>query len=343
MVLAAGAVPVRLGGAAAADHDRERAASLLGAVDPAFVELLAGILAAAEVGMPDLLGIVCSRDREASLRVFYVLRELRAGGAPLPPVHLVDLVHLPRAETLRYNVSQLDRLADVLAGWTGHDPRGAALLRAVTKYTTVRELLAEVQEARVRGTVSGSEALGLFRAAATLAPDTSIDSLRAALAQAAVRTPDERRRIYLTGSAHDEPSLYRAIEARGWAVVGEDHDRGALALTVALTAADVAEEGLLAVARAYRDRGPDSATAAAAERAAYTDVDAEAAGASGVLDVVRVHDEAPLWDLPALRDRLCRRGVPLVLLRDQGLDVDAAALDTALAELAETALAGAAR
>ncbi|MFT4081309.1 MAG: 2-hydroxyacyl-CoA dehydratase family protein [Nocardioides sp.] len=336
LVLATGAIPVRLS-AVDTTVPGHRAEELLGAVDPAAVALLAGLLAGQLAEGGELAGIVCSRDREASLRIYYVLRELATRDERLPPVHLLDLVHLPRASTLRYDVAQLERLADVLARWTGIAVRAEALVEATARRAAVREALGRLQGLRARGRVRGSEALELYAAAETLPPDRALALIEARISSAG--PAEERPRLFLSGSAHDGPAVYRAIEARGWSVVAEDHDRGALALNVDLDPAMVADEGYLAIARAYRDRGPDSATASAAARAEWAAGLARASGARAGLSWVRRHDEAPLWDFPLLRERL---GVPVMMLRDQGLEPDEDRLATALDSLA-AATSGAAR
>jgi hypothetical protein len=72
--------------------------------------------------------IVCSRETEAPLRLFYSLRELRRlePDRGVPPVHVVDLQHLGTDATRRWNAAQVrslcaavgareDRLPDAIA------------------------------------------------------------------------------------------------------------------------------------------------------------------------------------------------------------------------------------
>lgn len=340
LVRAAGAVPVRLGRPSGLDAEAcERASLLLGATDPAAVAVLAGLLS----GSYDVDAVVCSRDREASLRTYYVLRELRARGEALPPVHLVDIVHLPREASLRYDVAQLEQLADVLRGWTGSDPR-PGLADACRDLGELRSLLVRLHRRRREGRVSGTRAQLLQEAASVLPAEEAAAGLHSELEAARTRPVDDRAALFLSGSDPLDGGVHRMVEDRGWRVCGEDGDHGALRLTVDVSGDAVVTGGLTALARAYRDRGPDSATSSAAARADYASRAVREAGAAAVLVQVRRHDEGPLWDLPALREQLDAAGVPVTLLRDQDLDPEPRALDAALTRLrGATELAGAGR
>jgi hypothetical protein len=100
LITAAGLLPLRLAGKPGTDStpgDR-----YLGrGVDPVARSILTRILTG-DYG--PLEAIVVSRDCEASLRLFYALRELHRVEPELrlPPVRLVDVLHLPHHTTTRY-------------------------------------------------------------------------------------------------------------------------------------------------------------------------------------------------------------------------------------------------
>ncbi|MGJ9422633.1 2-hydroxyacyl-CoA dehydratase family protein [Aeromicrobium sp. CF3.5] len=340
LVMAAAARPVRLGPGSittpVGDDQRAaahaRAAGLLGTVDPAAVDLLAGILTG-EHG--PLLGIVCSRDREASLRIFYVLRELAAGGESLPFLHLVDMVHLPREASVRYDAAQLSSCAAALGRWTGSEVTADALLGAAQECARTRELLTRASALQAAGRLRGSEVLALHTLAGTEEPDVASGLIERALRAAEGRAVSTQPRLFLSGSAQADTDLYLRLEELRWSVVGDDHDRAALALTIVVDLDSMSnhpdvESRLAVLARAYRDRGPDSATGASRDRAVWIDQAAKASGAVAVLCWVRRHDEGPLWEHPLLRERLEARGVEVALLRDQDVVVDRAALAAVL-------------
>jgi hypothetical protein len=340
LVLAAGALPVRLHAArptnstpintapdaarspqAARSAGYRRAAELLGATEEAAVELLGRIL---DGELAFLTGLLVSHDRDSSLRIFQVLRELAKADPTLPPVHLIDLLHLPRASTETYNLAQVRRAAGVLGEWTGAPLQAAALARAIEETTAVRGALLAAHAARIDGLLAGSTALRLFAAAETLPPAAALDLVKRTLAEASAASrpgppggndAGPAPTVFLSGSAQETDVLYRSIEAAGWQVVGEDHHRGLLATTIRIETDDTGtlDELLGALARGYGLRGPDSATASAADHASWTVAEARRAGADAILCWVHERDDAPRWDFPRLREAAARHSLPAVL------------------------------
>ncbi|MGY1809461.1 2-hydroxyacyl-CoA dehydratase [Blastococcus sp. SYSU D00669] len=315
LVEAAGAVAYRLHGSPNLVSDEAR--EVLGnALDPVAHAVLTRLL---DGSLAFLTGLVVSRDSQSSLQLFYALRELRRlePHRPLPPVVLLDLLHLPTAHTARYDEVRLRQLAGTLAGWTGTAPTPARLAAAVAAAARVRGLLRDL-----RPRVPGTTALHAVGVASALPAADVVPLLEQVLAEAD-QVPGGRR-VFLTGSGQDTDELYRALEEElGCLVMGEDHDWGALALPADPPAADLG-----ALALAYRDRGPAAPTASIGRRAAATAERVRDAGADLLLAVVREHDEAPAWDFPA---QAAAVDVPAVLLARQPYRVDADALRAAVA------------
>ena len=336
LVLAAGGQPVRLPArpGPATTPDRDEARRLLGAVDEPAVDVLADLLTGR---LDHVAGLLVSRDRDAWLRVFYVVRALRETRPDLPAVHLVDVVHLPRRASLRYTERQLHRCAEVLVRWTGTPVDADALAAAARATTGVRGALGRLQDARRSGLVSGTEAWQRFAAADEETPEDAVRAVDDLLRRAADRDALPGRPLFLSGSTQHDDSVHATLEAGGWRVVGEDHDPGALALTVELSEPPRHDTSswLQVLAAGYARRGPDAPTATAADRAAWAVAEAERGGARAVLHYVRRHDEAPLWDLPSLRARADATGLAVAALRDQGTEPDGAALEASLTALAE--------
>lgn len=326
LVEAAGARPYRLRG----EPGRDLAAAdrYLGrGLDPAARSLLAGLL---ETGFRGLDAIVASSDTDATLRLFYLLREFRRVEPDLavPPVHLVDVLHLPRPTTHRYTVRQLEGLADVLAGWTGSDPR-AALAPAVAAHLELRRMLRLIADARRDAATGfrGSDLLLAVLAAGRLPAAEAIPLVEALLAEPAAPRPGAP--IVLSGSEHDEPGVTAAIEAAGARIVADDHGGGELGLDRVVTAPT-----LDALAAAAVANGPTPQRGSAPRRGAHTARLVAASSAAGVLVYARRHDEAPLWDAWAQRRAT---DVPVEVIRDQDYgEIDADALRTALERIGGT-------
>ncbi|WP_330285085.1 2-hydroxyacyl-CoA dehydratase family protein [Streptomyces sp. NBC_00588] len=314
LITAAGALPVRLAGRAGRDTSLART-YLDGAVDPQVVNVLAAILTPEDGDpVPDL--IVITHDCDASLQLFYTLRELRRTGThSCPPVHFVDLLHLPGEATRRYNLGRLSRFADQLAAWRGRAVNAAELAEAVADHDAARRARTALRKQRASA-LTGGEALRWYAASTAMPPRAYADTLTAALTGEFTRP--EGRPLFVSGSTHDTTDVYDALEGDGWLVVGDDHDWG--------DGGDqppVGEPTLEALTDHYtREVVPSTARTpqqiASAARGAVT-----RSGAAHLLTYCRQYDDAHRWDHPA---RAAAAGVPAALLRDQpyaGLDLPA--------------------
>lgn len=302
LITAAGLRPLRLTGKPGEDSalgDR-----YLGrGVDPVARSILTRILTG-DYG--PLEAIVVSRDCEASLRLFYALRELHRiePALGLPPLRLVDVLHLPHHTTTRYVHAKIAQLREWLGRWRpiGDDDLAAA----ITAHDTLRRSLGRLAALRQANRLSGTRFLETV-AATTAVPVT--DAI--ALVERALAEPRETAgvRLFLTGSSHDHPAVYETLERTGFLVVGEDHDWGEL-----LFARTCAAPTELALAERYQHNGPSAPRASIRHRAAHTAAAARACGAEVLLSYARVHDDAPPWDFPEQR---AATGLPAVSAQRQ--------------------------
>ncbi len=303
LITAAGLRPLRLTGKPGGDSalgDR-----YLGrGVDPVARSILTRILTG-DYG--PLEAIVVSRDCEASLRLFYALRELhRVEPAPgLPPVRLVDVLHLPHHTTTRYVHAKVARLRE----WLGHRrPVGDDdLAAAITAHDTLRRSLGRLAALRRANRLSGTRFLETVAATTGVPVTEAIALVERLLAEDLPEV--EGTRLFLTGSSHDHPAVYATLERHGFLVVGEDHDWGEL-----LFARTCAAPTELALAERYQHNGPAAPRASIRQRAAHTAAAARACGAEVLLSYARVHDDAPPWDFPEQR---AATGLPAVLAERQ--------------------------
>lgn len=305
LITAAGALPVRLAGRAGRDTALART-YLDGAVDPQVVNVLAGILTPRDHDpVPDL--VVITHDCDGSLQLFYTLRELRRIGAEaLPPVHFVDLLHLPGEASWRYNLGRIRRFCDQLAAWRGRAVTAAELAEAVVDHDAARAARTELRRHRADA-LSGGEALRWYAAGTAMPARNYADTLSAALTGDTARPAG--RPLFVSGSAHDTADVYDALESDGWLVVGEDHDWGEGG-----DQPPVGEPTLEALTDHYTRavlpttaRPPDRSAAAARDGI-------DGSGAEFVLTYCRQYDDAHRWGHPA---RAAAARVPAALLRDQ--------------------------
>ena len=333
LLTAASALPIRLWG----DPEVDTAPGdlYLGrGLDPAVRSILT-LLLAERYGRLDC--IVVSRDCEASLRLFYALRELRRvePSLGLPEAYLVDFLHLPHRTTFLYNRRRLDQFRERLVGWTGSPISDSDLEWAIERHDEQRRLLGEVAGMRRSepARLSGSEFLAIAGAGTCMPATTHIEMLTRLLAEMGAAAepeagiaaepeegsrPDSRplvpaarrgTRAFLTGSSHDTPQVYRALEGAGFVVVGEDHDWGDL-----LFERTVGTPTLDALTERYQYNGPTAQRATVGERARHAAYAAQRCGAEVLIGYARWSDEAPPWDFAAQQSAT---GLPAAFVEHQ--------------------------
>lgn len=319
LLTAAGTLPLRLFGDPSADTDLGDLYLGLG-VDPEARSVMTLLL---QGRYGDLDHVVVSRDCEASLRLFYALRELRRVEPSLriPETYLVDILHLPHRTTARYDRARVIQLWERLADWTGRPISDMDLTSAIAVHDEQRRLLAQVAALRrcAPPRISGSEFLAIVGAGTAMPVEAHVSLLRGLVAEADALPEHAGERVFLTGSTHDTSNVYEEIEAAGYVVVGEDHDWGDL-----LFERPVGTPTLDALVERYQYNGPAAPRATIGERARYTAMAARRCSAELLVGYVREADEAPLWDFEAQRRAT---GLPAVLLERQAYGrVDYAAL-----------------
>ena len=291
-------------------------------IDPTATVALAGVLDADSVPLDAI--VLCS-DSDATQRLFFGLRELARiePSRGLPPVHLIDLVHLPRASSLAYAREEVGLLAARLETWTGRGVSAAELAHAIRDRDRARQLLAEL-----RPRLSGADFF-VWRSA--------LDELPAAVAVERLRAERETDRaalppampVALTGSSHWGAEVVAAIEACGTRVVADDCSGGSLGLEIG-----VREPTLDGLAERYWRDGDSAHRGSAPERAARLALAAERAGAQAIVSYARRRDDAASWEVAAVRSAT---SLPVLVLHDQEFGgVDGSRLRAALAEIGES-------
>lgn len=335
VLTAAGLHPIRLSGSGGLD---ERAARYCGrGIDDVSVSRLGRVL---HGDVRRCAALVVSADCEGSLRLYFALRELlRLEPHPeIPRLALLDLRHLSQRSSASYNRLRFDQFVDTVRSWSSAAITETDLFDAAARQDRVRELVRLVgSELRAHPDgprLSGEEALAVIGSSFVLDTDTWCALTRDLLDHAKTLPVRTGPRIFLTGSSHDDPTIYRRIEAAGASIVGEDHDWGALAGQRRVGRPHDIASGIVAAQVAA---APGSAAAGAATRARQTTRMAAECDADLVLAWTRHYDDAPPWDIPMQRDTLAAAGIPFAALPAGRYGADDATLtatvDALLADL----------
>lgn len=339
LVTAAAAQPVRLSPLRLTSPDEPVPANLPDSIadelGPVVARVLATLLSG---GLGWIDGLVIGRDSETHTKLFYALREFRRGGdyPRLPPFTFFDLLKLPSRTSARYNRAQARRLADTVGRWSGYPAGPREVAAAIEDSLATDEALREVTDRRTAHppSVSGRDGLVFAGAAQVLDGPSFRARLRAELPGSAP-APDGARgtgglRVLVTGSGQDDPWVYEVLEDAGIVIVGDDHDWGYPGQVSQRLTADPID---YLVDKYHFDlAGP--ARTGLAERTAHTIAWASAASARAVLHIAADHDDAPRWEITALRAGL---DLPMLNVRVAYGDRDPAPLRAAAISLREAA------
>ncbi|WP_343616897.1 2-hydroxyacyl-CoA dehydratase family protein [Novosphingobium sp.] len=221
LLLACGFQPMRL--VAPIMEQTPRADAIMGttAMSPRGRALLEILLDEALAETPIL--ITAADSEQAGL--YAALRELARQGEPTPKhIHFLDLLHMDRPSSQAYSAKRLAQLQGWLIALGGHAPEHLAEIASLLARQTV--LIDALAPYRAAGRLSGSDALTIIASAAILPPAQHIAALETLLATLPDAPILPGKRVLVCGTPHENDTIYRAIEAQGHLIVGEDHPWG---------------------------------------------------------------------------------------------------------------------
>ncbi len=167
---------------------------------------------------PDIPVLITQADAEQA-QIFAALRELARLGEEVPSqIHFYDRLHLDRDASRSYTEARLKQLQEWLPGHAAEE--------IDEDVVSQRHLLSQLSVHRRAARISGSDALKVIGAASILPVSDHMALLKALLSRLgdAPRLPGPR--VFISGSPHEGDELYRAIEASGAIIVGEEQAWG---------------------------------------------------------------------------------------------------------------------
>ncbi|CAN5279737.1 hypothetical protein BH10PSE1_BH10PSE1_05540 [soil metagenome] len=258
--------------------------------------------------------IVIAHDGAEDAQLFATLRELhRTGRGPVVPFDFIDLLHLTGEPTRAYNLARLKQFRTWLEVLTGQALATSNLTAAVKRANDQKRRLAEVFDARTSQppVLAGSDALDLIRAVGRLPMDAGDALVAEARIAVQTATPLAGPRILVTGSAHETSDIYRAIEASGAVIVGEDHAWGDPWIASTLDEAIDPFEAFSARSQARLSPTPVQSSA---DRAGAIAARAVALRVDAILHLTLPGDEASPWDIKATREAIRNAAIPFLAL-----------------------------
>lgn len=245
VILAAGAVPIRLRGAGCDDSSEGDA--FMSARVCTYVRHVMSLVLEGHYDFLDgaVSSNTCDHVRRAA--------DLFNKKTNLPFKGFVSVPRSPREDLYQYYLEEIRNLFSSLSEHLGVQPGNDALRCAISLMNDVRRRLIEVNELRVldRPKLTGAESLAVHIAAQVIPPTDFIeiaDELVAALREReGLRS--ERGRLLLVGAELDEPAYVSAIESQGALVVADRLCFGARSVLDPIDSSS--DDPLDAIGRAY--------------------------------------------------------------------------------------------
>ena len=239
--------------------------------------------------------VVFSRGDDSTQRLYYYVCELQRQGVLAGPRPLIfDIARIERPTSLAHSVKAIRKLAEPL----GIDDY--ALWKGIEAANEQRRLFSAI-DAKRNGPGSGYERI--VRA-------SLFDNINDDLTSFEHPGVEAAGKILLAGSAPPDDRIHRAVEANGWTVVGEFHDRrlARLGPEIDIDDGDPAENiGAHAHGLAIGPRISGNQTEALLKEVKRT-------GADAVILWLIEQDEARLWQVPGQQAALEAAKVPALVL-----------------------------
>jgi len=238
--------------------------------------------------------VIFTRGDDACQRFYYYLCELQARGRIKGPEPLIlDIACIPRETSVRHNTRVLEKMLAML------NMGDADLEAGIAQANTCRRFYSDLLTSRQgRGTLYEHIARAeLFTA---VMPEL-----------ASVRIPAcTHPRVLLAGSVPPDDTLHTVVEAAGWNITGEAHQRSLLRYGPPL--APVGHGPVEAVARHMNRYASGSRTFVS--RCGILENALSLADADAVILWVTQDDESLAWDVARQRKTLETLGLPFLVL-----------------------------
>lgn len=255
--------------------------------------------------------LVVTRDTDSSVRLFVTLRELLRKDSTLrfPDPEFLDLSRVSGPAVHAYNRALLERLRSTLAS-TGNPTSDDDLRAVIERGVEKRRLLQEVANLRhdVPSRLAGAEALKVIGSSMQMCSQDATRLLRELVASPL--TEHHGKRVFVSGSSHDDVSFYEALESRGAVIVGEDHSWGADPAPLVRTGEDPVESLL----STYRNSHPTASSGGITARCEAFVGGVLRSSAQGVVFFIRNGDPSPILDIVSQQRWLTERGIPHIVI-----------------------------
>ncbi|MFN0121947.1 MAG: 2-hydroxyacyl-CoA dehydratase [Blastocatellia bacterium] len=275
--------------------------------------------------------LVIPRTAEPQHKLYLYLREVlrQRPDAPIPPLHLYDLLHTRSAHSDAYGLARTHELANRLSEITKQPVDHAALAQAIGESNAARAAIRALLRLRrrARPKLGGAEAMSVIGAWNFMERTEFTELATQAVAELKRRPTRAGMRLLIKGIPLGHAGLHRAIEAHNATVVAEDDWHGSRS-----AGRDIALGKDLpgCVFRKYH-RDADSPRVFPADTPGQWFRREALRGIDGVVFYLPPDDDVLGWDYPRQKQFLDEHHIPHLLVRDSVTDEATPALHEQLA------------
>lgn len=337
MIIAAGALPVRITGTPGAPIDTMVGYVGSTAYAEGFMSTMLNGLVTHKYDYIDYLVLPQTRNTEETQ--YGHLEMIRAlwPETDIPPIHKIDETQTWSHTGVEFYYKQLGRFREKLQEWTGYFVSDRLLRDAIEVCNESRFLLQQVQKHRLAGRVSGTEMLTIIGSSWFMEKAEHNMYLRIFLRQVEDRPVREAKPLYLDGSPLDNLQLYSLIEECGAVVVDEDNCWG-MRSAEELVDIERFPDPQEALAQRYHYRHPCPYLAfPLTARCEYCTEKLTGITAKGIIFYADENDAAQHWDYAYKKDTLAAAGLPVLPLLHEEYEIkDREAMKKTLAAFIDT-------
>lgn len=264
--------------------------------------------------LPELSGVVFVNSCDAMRRL------TDAWGRVLPhdQIILLDLPATADKAAVAFFAGELTRLTRALGQWSGRSVTSSDIGASIRRYNRLHQLFARLRERLHRGGLAGGSARmqTLYNEAMTAPLEKSMLSLQQVLAEPELKNPEGNSiPVFLFGNVLADPGALSLFESCGARIVDDDLCTGSRLFTP--IEMNESQDLLLHIARGLLTRTPCARTFDPGQPLKMAEDilrRARASGARGVIGQTIKFCDPYLDRLPAVRERLRRAGIPLLVL-----------------------------
>ncbi|HHX24542.1 MAG TPA: 2-hydroxyacyl-CoA dehydratase [Thermoanaerobacterales bacterium] len=269
--------------------------------------------------------LVISNSTDVLIRLYYYLREIRRiePEKPIPPIYFLDMLFTRTRTHQVYNFNRMNKFKKTIETWIGKDITEKDLKKSIDICNENRDLLRQIEELRIcdKPRITGMEALHLIGSSMYM-PKQEHSLLLKQFLESHKELPDvSGKRIFVTGSVHEDISFYELVERAGAVIVAEDHDMGNRYFDKNV---ETDSDLLHSIVNRYMLRMFSPKKAFVSQRVAALKEQIERTKPDGVIFFMRQYDDPSSWDYPEQAKMLKELNIPSLLLVRQPHDLSKA-------------------